>query len=209
MLYVDYDKFMEDLQRELDITLPEYNRHSGYFDDKNFISCNRKSDDLIFMEIALKHNEDHSKNVVNLKIPFEVVNKEVILNYPINNTQIQDGIKKVNDYLPVYYSIEVESRGLKLESFYTSYLLISADLLITSDINKITSYLLDDIHFDLEIQYRSHGNYSPVSVQKMFQKVDEKLSYNLYGNPNDYEKLSMPDRVRAYNIAQKLLLVAK
>lgn len=209
MLYVDYDKFMEDLQRELDITLPEYNRHSGYFDDKNFISCNRKSDDLIFMEIALKHNEDHSKNVVNLKIPFELVNKEVILNYPINNTQIQDGIKKVNDYLPVYYSIEVESRGLKLESFYTSYLLISADLLITSDINKITSYLLDDIHFDLEIQYRSHGNYSPVSVQKMFQKVDEKLSYNLYGNPNDYEKLSMPDRVRAYNIAQKLLLVAK
>lgn len=205
MLYVDYDKFMEDLQRELDITLPEYNRHSGYFDDKNFISCNRKSDDLIFMEIALKHNEDYSKNVVNLKIPFEVINKEVALNYPIHNTQIQDALKKVNDYLPVYHSIVIDNK--KLEVCHTSYLLISADLVINKDLYQIPSYLLDEIQFDFEIQY--DGSYSRMRVQDIFKKVDEKLMSNLYANPSDYEKISMIDRVRAYNIAQKLLLVAK
>jgi hypothetical protein len=205
MLYVNYDKFMEDLQRELDITLPEYNRHSGYFDDKNFISCNRKSDDLIFMEIALKHNEDYSKNVVNLKIPFEVINKQVALNYPLHNNQIQDALKKVNDYLPVYHSIAIDNK--KLEVYHTSYLLISADLVITKDLYQIPSYLLDEIQFDFEIQY--DRSYSRMSVQDIFKKVDEKLMSNLYANPSDYEKISMIDRVRAYNIAQKLLLVAK
>jgi len=207
MLYVNYDKLMEDLQKELDITLPEYNRYSGYYDDKNYISCNRKSDDLIFMEIALKHNEDHSKRLVSLRIPFEISNKKIDLNYPINNVQIQDGIQKVNDYLPVYHSIEIadRNRSSAKEDYYTSHLLISAEIVITKDLEQSVSYLLDDIYFDIEIRYALNGNYNCVSVQHIFRVVDAKLSNNLYADLNHYKILTMDERVKSYNIAQKLI----
>lgn len=199
---------MEDIQRELDITIPEYNRYSGYYDDKNYISCNRKSDDLIFMEIALKHNEDHSKRAVSLRIPFEIVNKQIELRYPINNTQIQDGMQKVNDYLPVYDSIQIADRngGTAKESYYTSYLVISADIIIAKGIAQSVSYLLDDIYFDIEICYAICGRYNRDSVQLIFRTVDEKLSKNLYADFNLYNNLAMVDRVRAYNIAQNLII---
>lgn len=199
---------MEDIQRELDITIPEYNRYSGYYDDKNYISCNRKSDDLIFMEIALKHNEDHSKRAVSLRIPFEIVNKQIELRYPINNTQIQDGMQKVNDYLPVYDSIQIADRngGTAKESYYTSYLVISADIIIAKGIAQSVSYLLDDIYFDIEICYAICGRYNRDSVQLIFRTVDEKLSKNLYADFNLYNNLAMVDRVRAYNIAQNLIM---
>ena len=211
MLYINYEQFMEDIQRELDIKLPEYNRYSGYYDDKNYISCNRKNDDLIFMEITLKHNEDHSKRSLSIRIPFEISDKQINLSYPINNTQVQDGIQKVNDYLPVYHSIEIadRNRSSAKENYYTSHLIISAEIIITKNLDQSVSYLLDDIYFDIEIRYALNGNYNCVSVQSIFIKVDEKLSYNLYGNPNDYEQLSMADRIRSYNIAQKLLVVEK
>lgn len=199
---------MEDIQRELDITLPEYNRYSGYYDDKNYISCNRKSDDLIFMEIALKHNEDHSKRSVSLRIPFEIVNKQMELRYPINNTQIQDVMQKVNDYLPVYDSIQIAERnGMNAkESYYTSYLVISAEIIIAKGIEQSVSYLLDNIYFDIEICYAIGGHYNRDSVQLMFRTVDEKLSKNLYADIKHYNNLPMVERVRAYNIAQNLIM---
>lgn len=210
MLYINYEQFMEDIQRELDITLPEYNRYSGYYDDKNYISCNRKSDDLIFMEIALKHNEDHSKRAVSLRIPFEIVNKQIELRYPINNIQIQDSIHKVNDYLPVYDSIEIAERNGRTakESYYTSHLLISAEIVITKNLEQSVSYLLDDIYFDIEICYAIGGHYNRDSVQLMFRKVDEKLSKNLYADLKHYNNLAMVDRVRVYNIAQHLIMTS-
>lgn len=210
MLYVDYDVFMRDIQSELDISLPEYTRHSGYFDDKNFISCNRKDDELILMEVAIQHNEDYSSNDVSFKIPFEIHDKQTVFNYPIHNTQIMDGVKKFNDYLPVYHSIAVAGKSNinLLETYYTSYLLISAKLVITSDFSRNLCYVLDDIYFDFQLKYKTHGCHETVSAQNMFKKVDEKLISNLYGNPSDYEKLSMIDRVRAYNIAQKLISTA-
>lgn len=210
MLYVNYEQFMEDLERELDIKLPEYNRYSGYYDDKNYISCNRKSDDLIFMEIALKHNEDHSKRLVSLRIPFEISNKQIDLNYPIHNVQMQEGIQKVNDYLPVYHSIEIadRNRNSTKEDYYTSHLLISAEIVITKNLEQSVSYLLDDIYFDIEIRYVLNGKYNCISVQSMFKKVDDKLSKNLYADLNHYNKLTMVDRVRAYNIAQNLIMTS-
>lgn len=206
MLYVDYDKFMLDIQSEIDIKLPEYNRFSGYYDEKNFISCNRKSDDLVLFEASLRHNENYSKNEVSLKIPFEIINKNIVLNYPIDNVQILAGIELTNQYLPVYHSLEIagKSKTDLFEDYYTSNLLISADLVIISDIHRNLSYILEDIHFDFQIQYRLYGGYKITSIQQIFKYVDDKLKSKFYTNEQHYEQLSMDERVWLYNIANKL-----
>jgi len=206
MLYVDYEQFMQDMQSETNIKLPEHNRFSGYYDEKNFISCNRKSDDLVLFEASLRHNENYSKNEVSLKIPFEIINKKIVLNYPIDNVQIMDGIARTNEYLPVYHSVEIagKSKTDLFEDYYTSNLLISADLVITTDIHRNVSYILDDIHFDFQIQYRLYGGYKVMSIQNIFKHVDDKLKSKFYTNNQHYEQLSMNERVWLYNIANKL-----
>lgn len=206
MLYVDYDRFMQDIQIELDINLPEYDFHSGYFDDKNFISCTRKDADQILIEIAIMNNKDYTSNDVSFKIPFEIYDKQTLLNYPIKNLQLMDGIKKFNDYLPAYHSIEIAEKinTNLLETYYTSYLVIASKLTITSDLSNNSSYILDDIFFDFQLNYRIHGSYKTVSASNIFKQVDDKLKSNYYSNPSDYENLSMVERVRLYNIAQKL-----
>lgn len=206
MLYVDYDQFMEDIQSEITIKLPEHNRFSGYYDEKNFISCNRKSDDLVLFEASLRHNENYSKNEVSLKIPFEIINKQIVLNYPIGNVQILSGVECVNTYLPVYHSMEIFGKSTInfFEDYYTSNLLISADLVVTTDMHRNVSYLLEDIHFDFQIQYRLYGSYKVVSIQNIFKHVDDKLKSKFYINNNHYEQLSMDERVWLYNTANKL-----
>lgn len=207
MLYVDYDRFMKDIQTELDIVIPEYNRHSGYFDETNFITCNRPGDNLIYTEIAIKHNDDYSKNKVEITIPFEVDNKKISLNYPIRNNQIVCGINKVNDYLPVYHSIEIASKNNMrdlMDIYYTSYLVISAELIIKTDLNYAPEYTLDDLYFDFKIHYRTLTNYNNVSVQAIFSKVDDKLKRVLDDESIDYDNIPMIEKVQLYNIAQKL-----
>lgn len=205
MLYVDYEKFMLDIQSELNIQLPEYDLYSGYFDDKNFISCNRKTDSTILMEVSIDHNENYSKNTVIIKIPFEIIDNKTCLNYPIKNKNIMDVITTLNEYYPVFYKIQIEDLPayLAANGFETSQIIIKAELILTTNLKNEIIYMLDNIHFDFVLFYKSNYHQT-MNAQSLFNTIDTKLKSNYYLNSDDYINLSMPERVQLYNIAEQL-----
>jgi len=205
MLYVDYPKFMLDIQSELNIKLPEYKLYSGFFDDKNFISCNRKHDDVVLMEVSIDHNENYSKNTVVIKIPFEIVNNVTQLNYPINNKNIVDTISMLDQYYPVFYVMEMAhlESYLGADGFITSFIIIKSDLVLIRDLDGEISYMLENIFFDFSLVYKA-SVYHTISTQVLLKKIDDKLKSNYYINSNDYINLSMPERIRLYHIAEQL-----
>lgn len=205
MLYVDYKKFIIDIQSELNIQLPDYDLYSAYFDDKNFISCNRKNDDISLMEISISHNEDYSKNTVMIKIPFEIFNHKTCLNYPIDNQEIMNTISKLNDYYPIFHDTEIDHLPAYLSAtgFTTSIILIKSDLILTCDLENEVNYILENIFFDFTLIYKA-SVYHTISASTLFKKIDNKLQSNYYLNSDDYFNLSMLERIALYNIAEKL-----
>lgn len=205
MLYVNYEKFILDVQSELNIKLPDYTLYSGYFDDRNFISCNRKTDSTILMEVSIEHNENYSKNTAIIKIPFEIVDNVTCLNYPIDNKPIIDIIKKLNDYYGVFYDMEIADLPAYLSAtgFTTSQIIVKAELLLMSGLKNEINYVLDNIFFDFSLVYKDNG-YKTMTAQSLFKTIDNKLKSTYYLNSDDYVNLSMPERVWLYTIAEKL-----